>query len=265
MTRDRGEQSDLDWRPQPPILSWIERYRGARGQLPLPGMGDSATAAERVLVELVERWAHAVQASDDPRAADVPAFAALLYASEYDVGWTPSVRFILDDANRIAEQSDRSGCRQLVWELASDLVADPIGHRGISALIENLDHHKSWIRHYMIRLGWIVRSHLPVEETLARVFSTLEDGDTHLAPGLGVAVAGSLEQFLAAGHEWQGTERKRGLYLASVAEVEADGALRSQSQLWRIEAQCRSAIVESCMSVEGVRRRRMSCATPGKS
>jgi len=244
----------------PPTLNWEEREAGQTGQLPLPGLADVPTPAERVFIQLSRRW-HESFATTEPahaptRFVDELALASVLLAREHGASFT-NVAWQQVEANiALAGKRSVSWIDRLPWRLAaaSRLMA-PYQSREFQELECNLNHHNSALRIWTMELAWMVSPWLQRDSAipllLQNVAGTLVG--VEMAWGLAGALFDSTESFYVEAESWQ-PEDFTEQYAERVMWFREKGLLATQACFWKMETACRRLIADSAMTPENFGR-----------
>lgn len=242
----------------PPTLNWAKREADQPRQLPLPGLADVPTLAERAFIQLAQDWheGFAVLGREHapPRVVDELALAAVLLAREHGTSFT-NVAWQQAEANlALAEKRPVPWIDRLPWHLAATArLMRPSEHWGVEDLDGTLNHHNSALRIWTMELAWMVRPWLERDSALPllleNVASTL--AGIEMAWGLAGALFDSTDHFYAAAESWQPGHFSE-QYAKRVVMFRDRGLLATQASFWMTEAACRCLIADRAMTPDGV-------------
>jgi hypothetical protein len=235
----------------PRALTWEEVEAGKEGQLPLPGVGECPTLAERAFLVLARNWQVTFKQvpldSTPPRQADLSLLAALLIAVEHGERFTEVARSQIRDNLELASGRGRGAWLDyLPWSLAdaSRFVSPELSYE-VRELVANLIHHKSEIRVWMMEVGWVVRPWLRRESAMAplleNVASTLIG--VELAWGLAATLFDSAVEFQHEAECWIPSDFKD-QYGDRLLRLK-DSTLSCQAPFWELETSLRKAAFEA--------------------
>lgn len=227
----------------PPVLSWEEIEAGADGQLPLPGVVEKPTIAERVFLSLARSWAR--QFDEEPenrppsRTVDELALCALSIAKDYGPQFTiVAQRQIAANIELTHQRGSGGWLDRMPWSLTQMCSLQPPKDCGqVQELVANINHHNSVIRVWMMEIAWVIRSRLPQEKVLPilleNVASTLAGVD--MAWGLAAALFEDRTSFDNAAAAWLPQSHFDKQYVERAQDLK-DQTFACQAGLWKLEA-----------------------------
>ena len=238
----------------PPTLNWAEREADQPRQLPLPGLADVPTFAERAFIQLAQNWheGFAVVGREHapPRHVDELALAAVLLAREHGASFT-NVAWQQAEVNMaLAEKRPVPWIDRLPWRLAATArLMQPGEHWGVEDLDGTLNHHNSAVRIWTMEVAWMVRPWLERDAALPLLLENVAGtlAGVERAWGLAGALFDSVEHFYAAAESWQpGHFAKQ--YAERMALLKERGLLATQASFWMTESACRCLIADRAMT-----------------
>ncbi len=229
--------------PVPPVLSWEEIEAGAGGQLPLPGVFERPTMAERFFLALARPWAKQfdeVPENHPPsRQVDELALCALSIAHDYGLQFTTVAQSQIASNIELAHQHGNSGwLDRLPWQLTHmctfQVSADCWQMRELMA---NLNHHNSAIRMWMMEIAWVIRSRLPQEEALPILFENVAStlAGVEMAWGLAAALFEDRTSFDSTAAGWLPQNHFDKQYVERAQQLKHE-TFACQAGFWKLEA-----------------------------
>ena len=209
---------------------------------------------ERVFIQLAKRWHQGFTAVERdkaaPRMLDELALAALLLAQEHGASFTSVAWEQAEDNISLANKRAMPWIDRLPWSLAlAGGELDPEMSSAVEELNDNLDHHNSGLRIWVMELGWMCRPWLGWEYSLPRLLKNVADtiSGVDLAWGLAGALVSSTEDFYDFAEEWQ-PESFAEQYAQRVTRFEESGLTVAQASFWKTEAICRRIITDTAVA-----------------
>jgi hypothetical protein len=238
-----------------PILNWAEREAGLDGQLPLPGLEDAPSLAERAFIRLAQRWHEGFSAVDrdgpPPRAVDELALAALLLAREHGAVFTEVAWQHARSNIEIAEMRKVPWMDRLSWRLVTAArLMEPGRSWEFDELRCNLNHHNSALRIWTMELAWMVRPWLDYESALPLLLGNVAGtlSGVEMSWGLAGTLFPSAEDFHSVAEFWQ-PEEFAAQYADRIVILKERGLLAMQAGFWKTEALCRRRIADEMTSL----------------
>lgn len=230
-------------KPVPPVLTWEEMEAGLGGQLPLPGVAEGPTNAERVFIALARSWAK--QFTEVPenrgpsRDLDELALSALALANDYGSQFTiVAQRQVAANIELTHRRGSGGWLDRMTWSLMQMCSLETSKDCWqIQELVANLNHHNSAIRIWMMEIAWVIRGRLPRERVLPilleNVASTL--AGVGMAWGLAAALYEERTVFDDAAALWLPGNNFDQQYIERAKKLK-DQTFACQAELWKLEA-----------------------------
>jgi len=242
-------------REKPPLLSWEDVENAEAGQLNLPGLSPMPTLAERAFLALARDWVAKYEEQGDPKRmttemSDIE-LACLLLSIEW--GWeftAVATRQAEINQGIAARHCECSWHLDLVWRLCA--VArrqNPEKSAAVDELLVNLNHEKSDIRIWMMRLAWMVRPWLPKSEVIERLLDNLANtlAGTGIALGLARAFCESDEELDSHINVFRTDPDFAEQFASRLAKAKEVGYMVFESRLSRREAIYRKQIEKAIL------------------
>lgn len=230
-------------KPVPPVLTWEEVEAGLGGQLPLTGVAETPTSAERVFLSLARSWAKQFSEVPENRAPsrdlDELALSALILANGYGSQFTiVAQRQVAANIELTHRRGSGGWLDRMTWSLmqmCSWQTSEDCWQ--IQELVANLNHHNSAIRLWMMEIAWVIRGRLPRERVLPilleNVASTL--AGVEMAWGLAAALFEERTVFDDAAAAWLPGNNFDQQYIERTKKLK-DQTLACQADHWKLEA-----------------------------
>lgn len=237
-----GDDADVTM-PVPRVLTWEEVEAGLGGQLPLTGVAETPTSAERVFLALARSWARQFSEVHENRAPsrdlDELALSALALANNYGSQFTivaqrqVAANIELTHRRGSGGWLDRMTCS--LMQMCSSRTSEDCWQ--LQELVANLNHHNSAIRLWMMEIAWVIRRRLPRETVLPilleNVASTL--AGVEMAWGLAAALFEERTAFDDAAAVWLPGNNFDQQYAERVQKLRHQ-TFACQAGLWKLEA-----------------------------
>ena len=196
---------------------------------------------------MARQWHEEVSAADPdkplPMSADQLAFSSLLLAVARGHEFSNAARQQAEADKEAVADRRVAWAEQLPWALAESAHPASISHRTdyVETLTVNLDHHRSSIRIWMMKIGWIVRFWLVPAEATPRLLKDLADtlGGPDLAAGLAAALAPTEDEFWGLARGFDPPSGFADQYLNRLDQIKKLTAFWGSKHLfWKLEAEC---------------------------
>lgn len=237
-----GDDAD-DTKPVPPVLTWEEVEAGLGGQLPLTGVAETPTSAERVFLSLARSWAK--QFSELPenrppsRDVDELALSALAIANDYGSEFTiVAQRQVAANIELTHRRSSGGWLDRMAWWLVQMCSLETSKDCWqIYELVANLNHHNSAIRIWMMEIAWVIRGRLPRERVLPILFENVAStiAGVEMAWGLAAVLFEGRTEFNDAAVEWLPENNFDQQYIERAQKLK-DQTFACQADHWKLEA-----------------------------
>lgn len=230
-------------KPVPPVLTWEEVEAGLGGQLPLTGVAETPTSAERVFLALARSWSRQFEEVPEnrPPSRDVDelALCALALANDYGSQFTIVAQRQVAANIELTHRFGSAGwLDRMTWWMVQvcSLETSEYGSQ-IQELVANLNHHNSAIRLWMMEIAWVIRGRLPRERVLPilleNVASTI--AGVEMAWGLAAALYEERTVFDAAAAVWLPGNNFDQQYIERAKKLK-DQTFACQADHWKLEA-----------------------------
>jgi hypothetical protein len=210
-------------------------------------------AAEDAFVILARRWHKHVEAAGDdgplPKEADTLALSCLRLAVERGNHFT-EVAAQQCELNReaVKDRGPMAWIDQLPWDLCRASSLSAASESGcVELLVENLDHHNSSIRRWMMEIGWTAHLWLHAETAMTPLLTNIANtlGAPMMAAGLAAKVARGENEFWGEAERFVPPVGFEDQYQAQIDFVREHSILAMQAPFLDTEAECRKIIEDA--------------------
>jgi hypothetical protein len=198
---------------------------------------DNTSLAEKTLCALVQafqaQYAEARHSLPLPYSLDLLAFACLLVVSEHTLSHQDAVSDLIRDSREMVLEDAMINLDGLPWIAMVDLIEQgQLSKSTTRLLLLYLCHQSSSIRGYSLNLAWILRTYVPVEQTVPVLLKNVADTLMYVEMSLALAreICGGEDEFWKTADAFEPEPRFASQYRARIQEVKSRGLLHHLKQ-----------------------------------
>ena len=214
-------------------------------------------SSEAAFIALAKEWRAEVESTPKEQwlsdKASTLALSCLLMAVEGGKGFTAVARREMKRNCEAAESRPQPNWMDsMPWWLclAAHLPMPLADEPAVRELTDNLDHHNSGIRFWMMTLGWFAAPWINPVDASVRLLRNLANTLGWAYPAAGLAARffdDKKEAFFAFARGFTSPAGFEDQYKERLDEVERWGILHMQAEFWRTEALCRKEIARAAL------------------
>lgn len=222
-------------------------------------MTESPTA-ESAFIAMAGEWRAEVEGTPKDQwlsgQTNTLALSCLLLAVEEGKGFTAAARKAMKRNCEAAESRPPPNWMDAMpWRLCLTAhQAMPLADKpAVRELTDNLDHHNSGIRYWMMTLGWFASPWMNPVDASVRLLRNLANTLGWAYPAAGLAARffdDKKEAFFAFAKDFKPPAGFEDQYRNRFADVERWGILHMQARFWHTEALCRKEIARAVLETQ---------------
>jgi len=255
-------------------MDWHDIDRNTPGQLTIPECLKAFSLAEKVFIKMGVSWLECAQSVPNnhplPRQSEMYALTCLLLAEEWGQNFSEVAKRRIETNIQYAtcrrempilgqvfsvsahQATPQEALRQaaswyesLPWRLCLDAFSeDKTISASMDELHENLDHHKSDLREWMMEIAWIVFPRLRRPWALSKLYKNIAGtlGGVEMAIGLATRYFKDHDEFNLDASSFVPEKEYASQYFDRIKEVGNIGVLSFQAGYLDLEVKCRKMI-----------------------